>query len=787
MKKSVTFTASAIMALVSCSQAPHTMVCDGYNLVIQDGPVLGYSPSSGVDIIYQDNLAFKDLNRNNRLDPYEDWRLSISERSADLASQLSDEEIAGLMLYSSHQAIPNSHGYTPSTWNGKSYEESGAQPWDLSDQQKKFLIDDNLRHVLITTIQSADIAARWNNVAQALVEGLGHGIPNNNSSDPRNSADNDSEFNAGGGGAISMWPNELGMGATFDPALMHQFGEIVSAEYRALGFTTSLSPQIDIATEPRWMRFSGTYGEDPNLVTDMARAYCDAFQTSNGQDALYGSWGLKSVNTMAKHWPGGGSGEAGRDAHFGRGKYAVYPGNKMHLHKQSFIQGALSLTEGTDKASAIMPYYTISVGQSDEMVANNFNYDIITRQLRDSLGYDGVICTDWAVTADVSHPGIHGGKPWGVEHLTIAQRHYKALMAGVDQFGGNDDKQPVLEAFEMMSNHIGRQSMRQHIEASARRLLVNIFRTGLFENPYINPEEAAHIVGNPTFMKAGYQAQLKSVVMLKNHDKVLPLPADRLVKVFIPQRIMPRHVNFWGGYVEEEVITPVKEQMANKFFNTVSSASEADVAIVFIDSPQSGYGYKASETFYGQADIPEDDIYFMPDDTDIPCPSNGYYPISLQYSDYIATEARTASLTGGDPSEKSTDRSYKGKGIRTINKGDMELVQRIRSEMPDKKIIVVMNCSNPAVMSEIEPYCDALIIRFGIQAQAVLDIITGNYEPSGLLPFQMPADMATVERQAEDTPRDMQCYKDAEGNIYDFAFGLNWSGVIKDWRTEKYR
>ena len=68
----------------------------------------------------------------------------------------------------------------------------------------------------------------------------------------------------------------------------------------------------------------------------------------------------------------------------------------------------------------------------------------------------------------------------------------------------------------------------------------------------------------------------------------------------------------------------------------------------------------------------------------------------------------------------------------------------------------------------------------------MLDIVSGRHEPSGLLTVQMPADITTVERQAEDVPFDMECHTDREGNRYDFAFGLNWSGRINDSRTDKY-
>jgi len=812
---------SVLVLCIACTQSPVETKYEGFTLIHQDGPTLGYSPSSGVKIIYEDNHAFKDLNRNGKLDVYEDWRKDIEERIADLANQLSKEEIAGLMLYSSHQPIPNTGGFGVATYNGKSYEESGAKPWDLTDQQRQFLGEDNLRHVLITSVESPEIAAKWNNVAQAYVEGLGHGIPNNNSSDPRNGVSaGESEFTAGAGGQISLWPNELGMGATFDPELMREYGQIASAEYRALGFATCLSPQIDLGTEPRWFRFQGTYSEDPYLVADMAEAYCDGFQTSYGDDRLYGAWGTKSVNAMAKHWPGGGTGEAGRDAHYGRGKFAVYPGGHYEMHKIPYQKGAFKLKNGTEKAAAIMPYYTISTGQGEEALANNYNYDVITRQLREDEGYDGVVCTDWAVTADEVHPGIHSGKPYGVEGLTVAQRHLKVLRAGVDQFGGNNDKVPVLEAFELMIQEDGEEKAMERIRTSARRLLRNIFRTGLVENPYLIPEESAKIVGCAEYMAKGFEAQVKSVVMLKNHDKVLPLKNAKATRVYIPQRFYPDHKSFWGSVIPADTITPVSAEQAAKYFTPVASAEEADVAIVFIDSPNSGWGHNLGEALSGGLgsskepllallrgygvqvpEVGEDQFlkqylerevagaynFFIPDGSAVAAPGNGYYPISLQYEDYVAEYAREESIGQGDPFEQNPNRSYKGKGIRTYNKPDMLLVQQARHQLgPNKRLIVVANTSNPFVLSEIEPYADAILITFTIQTQAVLQIIDGTYEPSGLLPFQMPLDMKTVEEQQEDTPRDMKCYQDADGNTYDFAFGLNWSGKIVDSRHRKY-
>src|SRR6516164_2129685 len=247
----------------------------------QGGQTLGYSTTSGIKIISVDGFAFKDLNKNGKLDPYEDWRLPFDVRAKDLASKMSIDQIAGLMLYSRHQPIPSpSSGFFASTYNGKPFSESGAKASDLTDQQKNFIIKDNVRHVLITSVQSPEVAAEWNNNMQALAEGIGLGIPANNSSDPRHGTIANAEYNAGAGGSISMWPGSLGLAASFDPTLVRNFGHIAAVEYRALGIATALSPQVDMATEPRWMRVSGTFGEDASLAADMARAYVDGFQTS---------------------------------------------------------------------------------------------------------------------------------------------------------------------------------------------------------------------------------------------------------------------------------------------------------------------------------------------------------------------------------------------------------------------------------------------------------------------------------------------------------------------------
>jgi beta-glucosidase len=736
------------------------------------GQTLGYATTSGVTLLTVDRFAFKDLNKNGALDPYEDWRLSADLRAKDLASRMSVQQIAGLMLYSAHQSVPGAAGgFVRGTYGGKPFSESGANPWDLSDQQKDFLTNDDLRHVLVTTVQSPEVAARWNNNVQALVEGIGLGIPANNSSDPRHDAQGDALFTTDSAGRVSRWPNSLGLAATFDPAVVRQFGHIAAREYRALGLTTALSPQIDLATDPRWWRFSGTFGEDPLLATDMARAYVDGFQTSEGDAVISGGWGYESVNAMVKHWPGGGTGESGRDAHVGLGKYAVYPGHNFALHQGPFTEGGFKLEGKTAMAAAVMPYYTISFNQDTahgENVGNNFSRYMLTDLLRGKYRFDGVVCTDWGVTHDETAVDVLSGMPWGVERLSEAQRHYKALMAGVDQFGGNNDAGPVVEAYQMGVKEQGEAFMRARFEASAVRLLRNMFRTGLFENPYLDVQQTVATVRRSDFMAAGYQAQLKSLVLLKNQDRVLPL--RRNARVYIPQRHVAAS-EFLGMVFPARDVDPLNPELVKKYFDLTDDPAGADAAIVVIRGPLMGSEFGITNG-YSRADVAAG--------------GNGYVPISLQYGPYTATNARATSLAGGDPKERFTNRSYRGKTVTVSNESDLRAVLDARAKMNGKPVIVVMNLSNPVVVSEFEPGVNAILVSFGVQDQAILDILRGAAEPSGLLPFQMPANMQTVEEQQEDTPRDMRPYVDAQGHAYDFAFGLKWTGVIQDARTATY-
>lgn len=722
---------------------------DYYLISNKNGKTLGISRPN---IKEEDGFAFKNLSGEPELLPYEDWRLDPQTRADDLAHRLSIDEIAGLMLWSPHQMVPFMPGM-PFTGNydGGPFIPGKTDPSALSDEQKIFIVEENLRNILLMSTESADTSARWNNKLQALAEAQKWGIPVCISSDPRHSAGKKSAEFSGTGREVSRWPEGMGMAATFDPDLMNQFAKVVSKEYRALGITQALGPQIDLSTEPRWMRLEDTMGASTDMVTAFTKAYCDGLQTTEG---TRDGWGKDSVAAMVKHWPGGGTGESGRDAHYAFGKYAVYPGNRFAEHMKPFTEGAFKLDGPTKSAAAVMPYYTVSWNQDTkygENVGNSYSKYIIKDLLREENQYDGVVCTDWGITGKpLDDIGGFGPRCYGVENLSEAEHHLRILENGVDMFGGNRDKGCIVEAFRIGCEKYGESAMRARFERSAARILTLMIRVGLFENPYLDPAQSSQIVGCKEFVEAGLDAQRKSVVLLKNRNNLLPFKKG--IKAYVPGRHIGSHMAFFRIPLPAEDLNPLTQKEADNYVQLVSSPEEADIGLVFMESPLC-------------------DNYLQ---SDVDAGGNGYLPISLQYRTYTAEAAREHSIAKGDIRENNCDRTYKGKQNTPYNTSDLDNVLNARKLMGDKPVFAVLQMHNPCVVSEFEPYVDGLIVHFGVENKVVLEILTGETAPGGKLPLNMPANMETVEKHCEDVFGDYEVYTDESGNSYGYGFGLTY-------------
>ena len=417
-----------------------------------------------------------------------------------------------------------------------------------------------------------------------------------------------------------------------------------------------------------------------------------------------------------------------------------------------------------------MPYYTAVYGKAGnyENAGSGYSKYLITDLLRNTYHYDEVVCTDWSITEDASTlENLYGGKCWGAEKLTRGERCYRILMAGVDQFGGLNEKEPVLDAYRIGVKEHGETFMRKRLEQSAVRLLKNIFRVGLFENPYLDPEVSARTVGCAEYMEEGFAAQKKSIVMLKNKENVLPL--QKKMKVYVPKIHWPESVDWMCQKMEEHWESPISQELLEKYFTVTDHPEEADAAICIIRQPDG-----AAFGLAGGYDV-----------SDKEAGGNGYLPISLQYRPYTAVYAREHSIAQ-DPNDEFPDRTYRGKTVTVNNEDDLDLVLHTRELMGEKPVIVCVNMLGPMVVKEFEVAADAIVAMFGDLSNALLEVLSGNFEPEGLLPMQLPADMRTVEEQQEDVPFDMECHRDTEGHIYDFGYGMNWQGVIADDRVRTY-
>ena len=447
-----------------------------------------------VTTLAADGTAYRDLNHNGQRDPFEDPRLSTSERVDDLLGRLSVGEKAGLMFHTVIEAGSDGEVLTG--------------PGEISKTgTPEVVLGKLVNHFNVHVLPEPRLAARWSNNLQRLAEQAPHGIPVTVSSDPRHSF----HENAGASFAargLSQWPEPLGLGALRDPARVHRFAEIVNAEYRALGIRAALHPTVDLATEPRWGRQAGTFGQDPALVELLGVAYLDGLQQ--------GQVGRTSVACTTKHFPGGGPLAGGEDAHFPYGREQVYPAGRFADHLAPF---RAMIAAGT---SAMMPYYGMPVGldlagEAVEPVGFSYNARIITGLLRDELGFDGVVCTDWELVND-NHVGdqVLPARAWGVEHLDPAARMERILNAGADQFGGE-------ECVEMLVELVASERITEaRLDESARRLLAVKFDLGLFDDPFVDEEAAEQLVGSAEFVAEGRRAQSESVTVLANNG-LLPL------------------------------------------------------------------------------------------------------------------------------------------------------------------------------------------------------------------------------------------------------------------------
>ncbi len=529
-----------------------------------------------VPIITVDGFNFRDLNRNSQLEPYEDWRLSPAERAADLVSRMTVVEKAGQMLHA------NSANNAPFG--------QPATGYDL-DQARDLIVDRQVGALISRLNTSPSQLAAAHNALQEMAEERRLAIPLVTSTDPRSHFQETVGASASAGD-FSQWPELLGLAAIGDAELVQRFADVARQEHRAVGFSMTLSPQADLATEPRWPRIYGTFGEDAELAATLVAAYVTGFQ---GSDAGPTHDGLAAV---VKHWVGYGAARDGWDSHNYYGRYGQLQADQLDAHLRPF---EAAFDQGV---AAVMPAYSVFAGleidgRPVEPTGVAFSKVMLSYLLRERYQFDGMVLSDWAVTnpcGSICREGFpEGVRPtlegistaWGVEDLPSPQRMARAINAGVDQIGGSDDLDSLLAAIE--------QGLitEQRVDEAVQRILEISFALGLFETPFVDEQRAASIVGQEAFRTEAETAQARSIVVLEDGEQLLPLSAER-------------HPRIWLHNVSTEAARAAG-------FEVVEQPGQADIALFGMAAP---YEQLHPNFFFGSMQH-EGSLAFPEDDADL--------------------------------------------------------------------------------------------------------------------------------------------------------------------------
>lgn len=661
--------------------------------VLAQGTYTFQPPIEGraVNLLYDNQLIFKDLNKNKKLDSYEDWRQPVDIRIADLLSQMTLEEKVGMLLIN--------------TLNAGEKGEMTDGAVDLIENQKmtRFVFRNTIKDnpvnsgagngfagVQITPFE----AAQFMNAVQELSERTRLGIPAMFKSNSRNHMEYDSRAGINvESGSFSSWPKESGLAATRDMELIADFAKIMAEEWRAIGLRGMYGYMADLATEPRWYRVHETFTEDSELAANIITVLIKNLQG----DRL----NSKSIALTIKHFPGGGPQEGGGDPHYEFGKNQVYPAGKFDYHLAPF---KAAIDAG---ASSIMAYYGIPVGQPymPNTVGMAFSKGILTDLLRTKLGFSGYVNSD---------TGIIGTRAWGLEDKSVDEQILIAIEAGTDILSGFSNNKQILDLVKS-----GKLS-ESRVDLSVTRLLKEQFELGLFENPYVDPNRAAYVIGNPSFQRKADLAQRKSIVLLQN-KMTLPLAQSKEQDTL---RIFTMGMNTamfkerkWSNF---KVTSGDYNKAKGETLPAIQE--ETDFAIIRIQVTTDG----GSDRRFG-----------------------GAQPDELNFLSF---------------SEMAKSNSWK-------ISPSLDDIQTVMETVGPEKTILSIDFRQPYVLDEPSGVLNAagILATFGVSDAAVMDIIMGEFKPSGKLPFALAKTSAAIIKQDPDAPG-----YPAEDTLFPFGFGLTY-------------
>lgn len=727
----------------------------------QDGPTIGTTVKSAIEV---DGKFFKDSNGNGELDAYEDWRLDDETRAKDLVTRMSVDEKIGMMVINSRGMGINVADKSKTSMDGLLEEIEDLQDTSIFGTTSKLGTVDtiqklHLRHLILRQNPAPADFAQWINALNQVAEETPNGIPVIVDSNSRNENAKATFGMNDASGVFSTWPGTLGLASAAmgdikaggDAQLITDFAEISRAEWDACGIKKGYMYMADVMTDPRWQRTYGTLGERPEFVTDAIGRLVEGFQ--GGKDGVQEN----GVALTVKHFPGGGARENGFDPHYSLGQWNPYPTeNSLETYHLVPFQAAVDR-----KVSSIMPYYAKPYGAKSapqvyqgmeldlsEAVGFAFNKAFIGDLLRDKMGHEGYINSD---------SGIIGNMAWGMYDYDVPVRAAYAINAGTDIISDTNDVWSIKEAYRRGVEEADKYPPEhvlsiERIDEANVRLLKEMFAAGLFENPYRDLENAEAVVAAARADERVYQAHQKSVVLLKNADETLPLTAEKLEG----KRVYVEYFNQKGDTAD--ITKELRNALIERGMAVVGDYNKADYALLFVD-PTSG-AYFSATAGYLELDICDGKVVVDVDtETGVPVDTT-HEETTLKNAGKIAEIAEAVHANGG-------------------------------------KVITNVNFQLAWMMGNVEPYADALLAGFDTFTDATLDVITGLYNPTGVLPITLPRNDAVIAvnengdcvspndvpgyakdqympEELKDENGKAYAYRDSEGNYYESEFGLSF-------------
>lgn len=712
-------------------------------------------------ILNVEGMKFKDLNGNGKLDPYEDWRLSLDERVNDLVSQMTLDEKAGMMMIDTLNADVG--GKVPAT----------ASDYIGNQLMSRFI----LRNLVTATpdgqpgagLSGAQVTpqevAMFTNAIQEMREGTRLGVPAVFKSNARNHIDPDARAGINeASGAFTAFPKEAGLAAAAlgagDMSPVKSFAQVMGAEWKSIGLRGMYGYMADLSTEPRWYRVHETFTENADHNVNIIRTLVENLQGTTIKDGTSVNPN-SAVALTIKHFPGGGPQEGGYDPHYAHGKLQSYPTGNFAYHLKPF---KAAIDAGV---SAIMPYYGVPTAGRDAsgkpisltydgvtygQTGFAFSKEIVTDLLRTKLGFQGYVNSDTGVIND---------RAWGLEKKAVPERVAAAVNGGTETLSGFHSKQTIVDLV-----NAGLVSQARVNEA-VKRLLKEQFQLGLFENPYVDANKAAGIIGSDANRGIALEVQRKSVVLLQNQDqsggKVLPLKAG--AKIYIAGDFTKSNVEKYGYTVTDGNVQVggVRPSAAGHDYALISVTALVNRSVAggyASDDPATGLNPAHINPYTGKTWGSEDRCVDLAgysegaSGTKPACLDNG-----LIFGGVLPWDASSLSFTTMAASSSWTI------------KPSLADIKAIMKEVGAKNTILHIYFRNPYVLDDASGLKDAgaIVAGFAVSDTALLDVLSGKFKPQGKLPFALANNLQAVIDNDPDAPG-----YPAKDTLYPFGHGLTY-------------